>query len=82
MTDQRLGLSLGLEIVESSLLIEHRQHSRSPARAKRRAKLGHRQCYKEFPLMKGYQVGNKLIMHPALAASLREELRRRVERSS
>lgn len=53
-------------------LTERVQHSRSPARARRRARLGHPQHFITRPRQAVFQLGDRLVMHPdtwiALAA--------------
>jgi hypothetical protein len=56
----------GCRIVTSLLLTERVQHSRSPSRARRRARQGHRQHYVTRPSRDVYLLSNgSLVMHPA-----------------
>ena len=66
----------GLDIIESHLMaetVEDWSEVRSPARAKRRRRLGHPQRIRLrlVPLKEAVQIGNTLVMHPAMAAELR-----------
>jgi len=61
----------GIEIVRDPNMTERVLHARSPARAKRRAALGHPQHYREIPSRTAYHLGNRIIMHPALYDEMR-----------
>lgn len=65
----------GLKVVTSELLTERVQHSRSPARARRRARRGFPQHYVTRPSRTVYHLGDQLVMHPALLAEVRQSLR-------
>jgi hypothetical protein len=57
----------GLRIVTSDLLTETIPYSRSPARARRRAAMGHRQYYATRPQDKAVQMPDgTIVMHPEL----------------
>lgn len=61
----------GMIIRTNPLLTVTEPYPRSPARAKRRAALGHRQHYRTVPSSTVYQLpGGILIMHPAIADQL------------
>lgn len=74
--DFTLGTPIaGVRIVTSQLLTETVQHSRSPARAKRRAAMGHRQHYRTVPSSTAYRIGDgTLVMHPACAAEIKARM--------
>lgn len=58
----RLG---GLQIYTDDRLVKYQQYSRSRARAKRRAKQGHRQHFAWLPIPGAVTMGNFVLMHPA-----------------
>jgi len=62
--------------------IEDWSHVRSPSRAARRLRQGHRQniIYRTVPKPNGYVAGDTLIIHPETARQLREILEKRIER--
>ena len=74
--DLTLGAPIaGVRIITSALLTETVQHSRSPARAKRRAAMGHRQHYRTVPSSTAYRIGDgALVMHPAQAAAIKARI--------
>lgn len=74
--DFTLGTPIaGVRIVTSLLLTETVQHSRSPARAKRRAAMGHRQHYRTVPSSTAYRIGDgTLVMHPARYAEIKARM--------
>lgn len=67
-------LMSGLEVRLDSNLTELQLYPRSPARAKRRARMGHPQHYRKIPMRKAFHVGNFLIMHPITYQQLKEKL--------
>lgn len=67
-----LLLPFGVRIFQSPWLVIRKPHPRSPARAKRRAKLGYPQHHREVPTV--YRHGNNLYMHPSMFAELRAYL--------
>ena len=77
------GLFLAsVRIVESVHLTERVLYPKSPARARRRAKLGYPQHYANRPARKAYTLPDgSLVMHPAMAQQVRAEVERnRMER--
>jgi hypothetical protein len=62
--------SLGLTIRTSELLTERVQHSRSPARARRRARRGFPQHMVDRPQPRAFVMGNEIVMHPSLLPQL------------
>lgn len=60
----------GLRIYESPFLVERVLHARSPARARRRERLGHSQNYIEKPFAV-HMRGVGIVMHPTLMQQLR-----------
>lgn len=74
----------GIEIVVSTAMVEMRMvpYPRSPARARRRARLGHKQHQelRPVPMKVAYQMPDgRLVMHPDLAAQIRAAAARRPE---
>lgn len=67
----------GYAIHTSEHLVVRVPYPRSPARAKRRARLGHPQHHVTRPDPRVYMVGGAMHMHPAIYAQLRAELRAR-----
>ena len=65
---------LGLKVVLNQHLTEKVLHAKSPSRARRRAKLGYRQCYRTRPKMEAILTHDSIIMHPALYAELKDKL--------
>lgn len=63
----------GTTIRVSRHLTVRKLHARSPARAKRRERLGHRQNYIVAPDPKVYQSQGALYMHPVTYAAVYEE---------
>lgn len=63
---------MGFTVHLDASLTERVQHSRSPARARRRARLGHPQHFVTRPRNAVFRLGDRLVMHPdtwiALAA--------------
>lgn len=69
------GMFGGMQIIESVYHTEFVQFSRSPARAKRRAKRGYRQHFVSRPRKDFFIVdGNKIVVHPTQVPMLREAL--------
>jgi hypothetical protein len=71
----------GVQIVVSEHHVERVQHSRSPARAKRRAKKGYRPHFVTRPRCDALVVPmapgrNVLLMHPTMARALAAAVRR------
>ena len=75
-----LGSYAGMRIMETDLLVdivEDWSRVRSPARARRRRKLGHPQriAYRETPKEDAYVIhGQTIVMHPEMARKLRAML--------
>lgn len=72
------------EMVDRSTIIEDWSLCRSPSRAKRREKRGHRQRVVRYspPRKDAVRIGNDLYMHPVTALEMRRELSARVELST
>lgn len=68
-------MHMGYQIITDPNMTERVLHARSPARAKRRAKLGHPQHHVIRPMRKAIQMGDRLVMHPAMAAELQNAVR-------
>ena len=70
------GLS-GVEVLVSEHLTERVLYPRSVARARRRARLGHRQHQAERPRMEVLVLEDAgvMVMHPAMFAQLKARLR-------
>jgi hypothetical protein len=71
----------GVRIIESDLMLDYVEdwsRVRSPSRAARRRRYGHRQNIKIIASPKPFAIsgdgGRTLIMHPAIAHQLRKEL--------
>jgi hypothetical protein len=59
----------GLKIITSAALLEKRPYPRSPARARRRAAMGHRQHTRDFPSRTGYMISDHtMVVHPMMYA--------------
>lgn len=66
----------GTRIVTNDQMLERVQYSRSPARAKRRAKLGHPQHWITRPMRGGIWLDRAtLCVHPALYAEMKADPR-------
>lgn len=68
----------GVQIIEDPNMtrtVEDWSHVRSPSRAARRRKQGHRQNIRfvQEPMQSVYRIGNAMVMHPVIAAQLRQE---------
>ena len=74
LTGAMPGTFSGLRIIENPVLVDRVQHSRSPARAARRAHRGHPQHYRTVPSRSVHKIGEVLVMHPATAMMLRRFL--------
>jgi len=74
LTGAMPGTMSGLRIIENSVLVDRVLHSRSPARAARRARRGHPQHYRTVPSRSVHKIGEVLVMHPATAKMLRDYL--------
>jgi hypothetical protein len=62
----------GLRVVLNDLLIERIMHARSPSRARRRERQGHRQHYITRPMRTGYLLnGDTVMMHTEAWLALR-----------
>lgn len=69
------GWLVGTPVWTNTLLVETVQHSRSPSRARRRARLGHRQHYRTQPSGKIIHLATgELVMHPAIFTLLKAKL--------
>lgn len=73
-----------MKIIEDPNLtetIEDWSHVRSPSRAARRLRQGHRQniIYRTVPKPNGFVFGDTLVIHPDTARQLREMLEKRIE---
>jgi hypothetical protein len=79
MPDPNMPPVAGLRLVEDPTMVERVQHSRSAARARRRAKLGHPQHHIIRPCQWVRVAGGTMLAHPQTAAELRAELKRRME---
>ena len=76
MTRGLFGFPFGVPIRTDASLTELVQHSRSPSRARRRAKQGHRQHHSIQPMRKAFKAPDgALIMHPALLDGLLASLK-------
>lgn len=65
----------GIPIYINLFMTERWQYSRSPSRAKRRAAMGHRQHFADFPYPKVIQTAQGLFMHPVVYDALKARLR-------
>lgn len=78
----RLGLAEGdgammlghIQVYVSPLLVERRPWPRSPGRARRRARLGHRQHTKEVPRRTALVAGDAIYVHPAMYEAIKAKL--------
>lgn len=78
-THLSIGSLSGLAVFADPMMVERRQHSRSPTRAKRRAAKGHRQHFATFPrtdFLLNEREGT-VFCHPAMLGTLIEALERR-----
>lgn len=66
-----------MRIIVNANLTERVQHSRSPSRAKRRARLGYPQHFTDRPATKAYKIGDTLVVHPAMYAAMKAEVNAR-----
>jgi hypothetical protein len=69
----------GMRIIEDWAMVdavEDWSRVRSPARARRRMRYGHKQnvVIRHVPKKAAYQVDGNLIMHPEMARALRQEI--------
>jgi hypothetical protein len=69
----------GLRLVADPTMLDRVQHSRSPSRAKRRAKLGHPQHTRLVPSGQVRIGAGMLVAHSKTLAELRAEVERRVK---
>jgi hypothetical protein len=79
----RIGRFGGVRIVETTNAterIEDWSRVRSPARARRRMKQGHRQNVRITEKPAAYQAGDTMYVHPEFARALKQRLARDVER--
>lgn len=67
----------GYQIIVDSNMTERVLYARSPARARRRAKLGHAQHHVVRPMRTALQMGDRLVMHPVMADVLRKSIENR-----
>lgn len=72
-------------IVENSLLMESYEdwsQVRSPSRARRRMKLGHRQRvrYLQRPMRKGFEIDGVIYVHPEILREMKRSLAKRIDR--
>jgi hypothetical protein len=70
----------GVPIYTSDFMVERAQHSRSPARAKRRARLGHPQHFVDRPRRDVLVTADgRMFCHPAVYHQILQEIRARAE---
>lgn len=73
MTTERIPY-MGFILLENPYMTVLVAHPRSPARAKRRAAQGYRQCMRAIPSPDLYRMEDRVMGHPETIAKLRREL--------
>lgn len=74
-----IGSFAGIRIIEDLYMVdtvEDWSGVRSPSRAARRRKQGHKQriVYRQAPKKTSYRIGDTIVMHPELARALRSRM--------